>query len=355
MSLSHPLLASLHTRQDSDINDLKELLPDRSSTAKPVPSAALVSSDIPDDIEDSAAVNSKKAEELKVRQSQKAVRKVRSKAEILALRKERYRIRKNAMVSKRNKNKINALAQEYGITQSSAQDPSVSDKLRRAATRYNNGREGSKEERTQVILDAIDSAYALEGGQYSIETVVQEYNDLTGLKLITDMSKIKTETAATASAMAASEVSPATISGDVSSAQVAQLQAVVNDALSRQGTSRPEMAKLMTALNINLSIQLSKTDTANLLACLLTCNSTQLNALMHNNKVPIAIKTVIRRLLEDEREGNTGTIERLWDRIFGKGPLQLDLPEQAQGQTGIIPNTPVSREAYILIRDTLIK
>ena len=49
------------------------------------------------------------------------------------------------------------------------------------------------------------------------------------------------------------------------------------------------------------------------------------------------------------------TIEKLWDRIFGKGPMQLSLPEGQQLQTGIIPNQPVSREAYILIRDTLIK
>ena len=129
----------------------------------------------------------------------------------------------------------------------------------------------------------------------------------------------------------------------------------IRSALQLQGASRPEITKLLTNLNINLSIQLTKQDTANLLACLLTCNHSQLQALMTNKKVPVVIKTVIKRLIEDEKLGNIETIEKLWDRIFGKGPMQLNLPEGQQLQTGIIPNQPVSREAYILIRDTLIK
>lgn len=129
----------------------------------------------------------------------------------------------------------------------------------------------------------------------------------------------------------------------------------VRSALQLQGTSRPEIAKLLTSLNINLSVQLTKQDTANLLACLLTCNHSQLQALMTNKKVPVVIKTIIKRLIEDEKLGNIEIIEKLWDRIFGKGPMQLSLPEGQQLQTGIIPNQPVSREAYILIRDTLIK
>lgn len=129
----------------------------------------------------------------------------------------------------------------------------------------------------------------------------------------------------------------------------------IRSALQLQGTSRPEITKLLTSLNINLSIQLTKQDTANLLACLLTCNHSQLQALMTNKKVPVVIKTVIKRLIEDEKLGNIETVEKLWDRIFGKGQMQLNLPEQQQLQTGILPNQPVSREAYILIRDTLIK
>lgn len=129
----------------------------------------------------------------------------------------------------------------------------------------------------------------------------------------------------------------------------------IGKAIQLQGASRPEITKLLTSLNINLSVQLTKQDTANLLACLLTCNHSQLQALMTNKKVPVVIKTVIKRLIEDEKLGNIETIEKLWDRIFGKGPMQLSLPEGQQLQTGIIPNVPVSREAYLIIRENLIK
>lgn len=125
--------------------------------------------------------------------------------------------------------------------------------------------------------------------------------------------------------------------------------------LQLQGASRPEITKLLTSLNINLSVQLSKQDTANLLACLLTCNESQLNALLSNKKIPVVIKTVIKRLIEDMKLGNIETVEKLWDRIFGKGAMQLNLPEQAQMQTGILPNVPISREAYVIIRESLMK
>lgn len=129
----------------------------------------------------------------------------------------------------------------------------------------------------------------------------------------------------------------------------------IGKAIQLQGASRPEITKLLTSLNINLSVQLTKQDTANLLACLLTCNHSQLQALMTNKKVPVVIKTVIKRLIEDEKLGNIETIEKLWDRVFGKGQMQLNLLEGQQLQTGIIPNVPVSREAYLIIRENLIE
>lgn len=125
--------------------------------------------------------------------------------------------------------------------------------------------------------------------------------------------------------------------------------------LDLKSTTKADVLKLLRSLNINMNLQLTKTDTANLLACLLTCNESQLQALYSNKKVPLAIKTVIKRLLDDSKVGNTETIEKLWDRVFGKAAMTLDLPEAQQQNTSILPNVPVSREAYIVIRDTLLK
>lgn len=137
--------------------------------------------------------------------------------------------------------------------------------------------------------------------------------------------------------------------------QISMASDVAKSIMASQGTTRPEVVRLLTQLNVNLNLQLTKTDTANLLACLLTANENQLNAIYKNKKVPVAVKTVIKRLLDDAKLGNIETVEKLWDRIFGKAGMMLNLPEQTQQMTGIIPNTPVSREAYIVIRDTLLK
>lgn len=124
--------------------------------------------------------------------------------------------------------------------------------------------------------------------------------------------------------------------------------------LATQGTSRTDVVKLLTSLNINLNLQLTRQDTMNLLSCLLTCNEYQLKALKANKKIPIVIKTVITRLLEDSENGSIDTVERLWDRIFGRGGMLLELPKDQQVMTGIIPNVPVSREAYMIIKETII-
>ena len=120
------------------------------------------------------------------------------------------------------------------------------------------------------------------------------------------------------------------------------------------GTTRRDVVKLLSNLNINMSLYLTRADTYNLLSCLLTCNETQLNAIYNNPKVPLAIKIVIKRLKEDAKFGNIDTLERLWDRVFGKNQTAatIQLPEGTS--PGLLPNTLVSREAYMIIRDTII-
>lgn len=128
----------------------------------------------------------------------------------------------------------------------------------------------------------------------------------------------------------------------------------MSDITPYAGTTKRDVVKLLGSLNINMSLYLDKADTYNLLSCLLTANESQLDALYNDKKVPIAIKIVIKRLKEDAKLGNIDTVERLWDRVFGKNQsaAQIQLPEGVS--PGILPNTVVSREAYMIIRDTII-
>ena len=142
--------------------------------------------------------------------------------------------------------------------------------------------------------------------------------------------------------------------GSMHARRTGDIIVVKNGEASLTGTTRTDVLKLLHKLNINLNMQLTKTDTQNLLATLLTCNEKQLVALQSNPKVPIVIKIVIKRLLEDLKTGEMTAIETLWDRIFGKAAMVVNLPETAASMNGIIPNTPVSREAYLVIRDTYL-
>lgn len=123
--------------------------------------------------------------------------------------------------------------------------------------------------------------------------------------------------------------------------------------VSAKGTTVANVQRILNSLNINLEVQFTRTDTMNLLATLLTCNEHQLQALYNNNKVPVVIKTVIKRLLDDSKVGSMEAIEKIWDRIFGKAGMLVDLPQGSNAMPGVIPNQPVSREAYIVIRETV--
>lgn len=122
----------------------------------------------------------------------------------------------------------------------------------------------------------------------------------------------------------------------------------------------PALSRLLDSMSIDLDMGLSKNDTDSLLAALLTATESQLETLSNNPSVPVVIKTLIRRLLADSSRGDTATIERLWDRLFGKPANALAIATPAQQQAApaadqsIIPSTPVSREAFLILRETLM-
>lgn len=166
-----------------------------------------------------------------------------------------------------------------------------------------------------------------------------------------------------------------------------------------QDNLAPAVARLLASLNMNLDLQLNGKQTEALMAALLTCNENQLRAIHGNPKVPIAVKIMARRLMDDVKAGSTAQLESLWDRIFGKGILDyegqaakykrsttaslakasLQQPASPSSTTTInidqrsvtldpsrplsgeeanrllrdaaMPDQPLSREAYLMIRD----
>lgn len=116
---------------------------------------------------------------------------------------------------------------------------------------------------------------------------------------------------------------------------------------------RTDGDQLLRSLGIQTSVQLTRNDTFNLLASLMGCTESQIDALLKNKNVPLAVKTILRRLRDDCAEGDTALVERLWDRLYGKGPLRDDLPGAGLVESRVLPGHPMSREAYAIIVENL--
>lgn len=119
-------------------------------------------------------------------------------------------------------------------------------------------------------------------------------------------------------------------------------------------------SKLFRALGINLATVFSKQDTYDLISSLLTCNESQLEALTANKRVPISVKTIVKVILEDYKNGSMVTVDKLWTRLFG---ASFEKEQKAANQTatvnilsilpGVDGSKPISREGYALIRDKI--
>jgi len=89
---------------------------------------------------------------------------------------------------------------------------------------------------------------------------------------------------------------------------------------------------------------ISKEDAYRLMTHLLSCSKSQLEAMARNPDLPIAILTQIKAIITDLADGNTSTVDRLFDRLYGKSMQPMEIT----GAKGIplIPDKPMSRKAY---------
>ena len=89
---------------------------------------------------------------------------------------------------------------------------------------------------------------------------------------------------------------------------------------------------------------ISKEDAYKLLKHILFCNRSQLEAMIRNTDLPIFLLCLIKGISTDIANGQTATVERLFDRLFGRSMQPIELT----GAKGLplIPNGPMSRKAY---------
>lgn len=101
---------------------------------------------------------------------------------------------------------------------------------------------------------------------------------------------------------------------------------------------------------------LTRTEMYRLVSAVMAGTEEQLETLLSSKNVPVVIKTIVRRVLDDSRTGDIEAVEKLWDRIFGKTMPAPPQGVQADASQAAAPAGEVlSRESYVYIRDTLLR
>lgn len=89
---------------------------------------------------------------------------------------------------------------------------------------------------------------------------------------------------------------------------------------------------------------ISKEDTVRLLRHILNCSKAELELIARNHDLPILILSQIQAIVSEIKNGKTDTVDKLFDRIYGKTPTTMEVTG-AQGSP-LIPETPMSRQEY---------
>lgn len=173
---------------------------------------------------------------------------------------------------------------------------------------------------------------------------------------------------------ATTEPAPAVLPAAPSFAPAARAQRTVSRRQREEQDRRDRASALLASLGLSSpgTAQMSRADLAAVLEVLLSADEASLRRLHDRPDIPASLKTIIRRVLADMQSGSLKALHGLWDRLYGRQPLTAPDAGQAQplgtspassgaGQLlqdtlqGVLPQQPVSREAYIVIRDTLMR
>jgi len=120
-----------------------------------------------------------------------------------------------------------------------------------------------------------------------------------------------------------------------------------------RGRKPSRMSEFIKSFNLeDPDRAISKEDAYKLLKHILFCNKSQLEAMARNSDLPVAIVCQIKAIVTDIANGRTETVDKLFDRLYGKSMQPVEL----SGVSGrpLISNTPMSRKAYEELYNRLI-
>lgn len=89
---------------------------------------------------------------------------------------------------------------------------------------------------------------------------------------------------------------------------------------------------------------ISKEDAYKLLAMIIFCNRAELEKMTKSAHIPIFMAGIIKAIIVDTANGTIDTVEKVFDRLYGKGNQPIELT--GAGGTPLIPTEPMSRKEY---------
>lgn len=114
---------------------------------------------------------------------------------------------------------------------------------------------------------------------------------------------------------------------------------------AKQGRKPTRMSEFIKAFKMDdESRAISKEDAVKLLTHLLSCSKPQLEIMARNPDLPVAIVCQIKAIITDMANGVTSTVDRIFDRVWGKATTPIEMTG-ANG-TQLIPDRPMSRKDY---------
>ncbi len=118
---------------------------------------------------------------------------------------------------------------------------------------------------------------------------------------------------------------------------------------------KPSRLKILQAIfnSLDENERLSKEDILKLLEYIIICNKAQLETIARNPDLPMIIVNQIKAIVTDLASGKTDTVDKIFDRLYGKATISLEVT----GAAGVplIPDKPMSRKEYETMYEQLIQ
>lgn len=114
---------------------------------------------------------------------------------------------------------------------------------------------------------------------------------------------------------------------------------------TKNGRKPSRIKQLIASFKVDAEHEsMSREDAFKIYGYLLSCTKTQIETILRSPDLPFAIVLQIRAMFEDAKNGRADTVDKIFDRIYGKANQPMEIT--GAGGTPLIPNKPMTRKGF---------